>query len=211
VLRSVIFFDLDDTLYPSSCGLWNAIRDRIDKYIHLKLNIPESQISSLRQNLFQNYGTTLRGLQKEYAIETSEYLEFVHNVEVSAYISADATMIQAFKDLEFRKLIFTNADKAHARRILGELRIEPFIESIIDIGEIAPYCKPQMESFRIALRSAKAAPSECILVDDSIPNLLTAQHASILPVLISDGQPNSNGFYQIKSVTELPALLKSLQ
>ena len=36
----VLFFDLDDTLYPSSAALLEAIRVRIDTYMIEKMQLP---------------------------------------------------------------------------------------------------------------------------------------------------------------------------
>ena len=34
---TTLFFDLDDTLYPPSTGVWDAIGDRIDLYIQTRV------------------------------------------------------------------------------------------------------------------------------------------------------------------------------
>ena len=77
---TTIFFDLDDTLYPSSSGVWKLIKDRMNLYMHLRLEIPRDEIPSLREELFHQYGTTLRGLQATYHIDTKDYLSFVHDI-----------------------------------------------------------------------------------------------------------------------------------
>ncbi len=59
---STIFFDLDDTLYPSSSGLWKAIKERMNIYMRDMLHIPEDEVPALREQYYKMYGTTLRGL-----------------------------------------------------------------------------------------------------------------------------------------------------
>src|SRR6266545_4491981 len=61
---TTLFIDLDDTLYPSSTGLWHAIKERMNLFMRERLYIPEAEIPSLREQYFNTYGTTLRGLQE---------------------------------------------------------------------------------------------------------------------------------------------------
>jgi FMN phosphatase YigB (HAD superfamily) len=42
-----IFFDLDDTIYPNSTGLWQAIRMRIGLYMKERLKLSEEDIPGL--------------------------------------------------------------------------------------------------------------------------------------------------------------------
>ena len=46
---TTVFFDLDDTLYPSSTGLWAAIRERMNIYMRERLGIPEKDVPQLRE------------------------------------------------------------------------------------------------------------------------------------------------------------------
>ena len=42
-------FDIDDTLYPASCGLWFEVRDRIHQYMVEVVGVPEDQAASQRE------------------------------------------------------------------------------------------------------------------------------------------------------------------
>ncbi len=59
---SSVFFDLDDTLYPPSTGLWPAIKTRMNAFIRERLKIAEDEIPALRERYFQEYGTTAEDL-----------------------------------------------------------------------------------------------------------------------------------------------------
>jgi len=87
-----LFFDLDATLYPESNGLWLAIRRNIDRYMSEKLDIPKSQITSLREHYYVQYGTTLRGLQIHYGIDAKDYLNFVHALPLHKYLKPDPAL-----------------------------------------------------------------------------------------------------------------------
>ncbi|MCL5611614.1 MAG: pyrimidine 5'-nucleotidase, partial [Chloroflexi bacterium] len=71
---TTIFFDLDDTLYPASSGLWQTLKKRMSTYMHERMGIPESEIGRLREKYFREYGTTLRGLQANHKIDEQDFL-----------------------------------------------------------------------------------------------------------------------------------------
>ncbi len=150
---NTIFFDLDETLYPTSSGLWLEIRKRINSYLRDKMGFPSDQIEILRDKFFREYGTTLRGLQTHYQVDVEEYLAFVHDVPLEKYIHPDNGMRKVIEALPARKYIFTNADSAHANRVLNVLELQGVFNGILDVHTIAPYCKPMPESFELALQA----------------------------------------------------------
>jgi pyrimidine 5'-nucleotidase len=164
---TTIFFDLDDTLYPASNGLWDEIKRRMNLYMKERLGIPADRIPSLREKFFREYGTTLRGLQAHYPVDEREYLAYVHDLPLERYLRPDPIQRAVIRSLPQRKLIFTNADADHARRVLKVLELEDCFDQIIDVLAIAPYCKPQAESLALALKLAgESDPRHCALIDD---------------------------------------------
>jgi pyrimidine 5'-nucleotidase len=123
---TTIFFDLDDTLYPASSGLWTTLKQRMTHYMVERMKIPEADVPRLRESYFRTYGTTLRGLQANHVIDTEEYLAYVHDVRPGEYIRPDPIQQSVLAALPTRNLIFTNADANHARRVLRALQIEAF-------------------------------------------------------------------------------------
>ena len=83
---NTIFFDLDATLYPESIGLWQLIRERIDLFMQERLGLPLAQIPVMRHDYFTRYGTTLKGLQANYDVDPRDYLTFVHDLPLDAYL-----------------------------------------------------------------------------------------------------------------------------
>jgi pyrimidine 5'-nucleotidase len=173
---STLFLDLDDTLYPSDSGIWQAIRDRIGLYLIERLHIDQVEANALRMDLYHKYGTTLRGLKITREIDEFDYLNFVHDVPISKFLSAQPDLKFALDQIPLQKWIFTNADTNHAVRVLRALEIEDSIAGIIDVIKISPFCKPEVEAFHKALElSGNPDPCTCILVDDSLLNLETAK------------------------------------
>jgi len=133
VKTSLIFFDLDDTLYRRENGVWLAIRGRIEGYMHERLRIPKSKVAALRQAYLTTYGSSLRGLMENYQIDPDEYLLYVHDVDIEGLIRPNANLAKALAQLPQRKWVFTNASLEHARRVLAALGISQHFSGILDI------------------------------------------------------------------------------
>jgi putative hydrolase of the HAD superfamily len=206
-----LFIDLDDTIYPPSSGIWEMIRMRIDDYLLEKMDFSREKIPSIRQELFQQYGTTLRGLQQVYGVDEKDYLDYVHDIPIEDRIQPDITLHHFFSTLPCNRFIFTNADRNHALRILKAMDMEKDFTGIIDIHSIAPYCKPQVESFQIALQIAgNPNPGNCMIIDDTPRNLETAMQMGMHTVLCCDKNLVHSFDAQIPIITELPSIYQKL-
>lgn len=180
-----ILFDLDDTLYPSDSGIMDAIGARMVQYMVVKLGVPASKADEERERLFHLYGTTRRGLQAEYQIDEADFMDYVHDIPLDQYLSKNPSLLSKLAALPQRKIIFTNADSAHALRILTALGIQDFFAQIIDIRAIQPWCKPQKEAFIKALEIAEIRqPNQCVMIDDSLRNLIAAHALGVFTVQV---------------------------
>jgi pyrimidine 5'-nucleotidase len=208
VKYTTILFDLDDTLYPASTGLWQILKDRMHLYMRDRMSIPESEIRGLREKYFMQYGTTLRGLQTHHRIDTEDYLAYVHDVPVRDYLTPDPAQRSVIASLGTRNLVFTNADAPHAWRVLAALELDDLIEDVVDVNAMAPYCKPMPESFAIAMRAAGAAePSDCVMIDDLTRTTRAARAFGIFSVLYGGDGTRLNADASFSDWRELPALL----
>jgi putative hydrolase of the HAD superfamily len=208
---TTLFFDLDDTLYPSSNGLWSAIKERIMRYMVDRLDIPATQAPDLQRQYYQNYGTTLRGLQHHHQVNALDFLEYVHNVSLGAYLKPDEGLNALLEQLPQRKWIFTNADAAHAQRVLVELQIQPFFEGIVDVVSTGYACKPEDQAYHFALSAAgESEPGRCIFIDDSPRNLAPARRLGFWTVLVGSTRPDEAAHFSIQSLRDLPAVLPEL-
>jgi pyrimidine 5'-nucleotidase len=203
-----IFFDVDDTLYPPSTGIWEMIGERIDLFIQTSLKMPPEISIGLRNRLFTTYGTTLRGLVEEYGIDREEYLEFVHNVPVEKILQPDPRLREFLLRTRERKIIFTNADRKYATRVINSLGLEGCFSQLIDIIDIWPACKPQVEAFNKALAlSGESAPNNLILFDDTPANLVTAAALGFNTVLVGS-KPRLTGIHAvIRDIHDFPSVL----
>jgi putative hydrolase of the HAD superfamily len=181
---TTIFFDLDDTLYPPTAGLWGAIKERMNDYMRERLNIPAGQVSGLREKYYREFGTTTRGLQAYHNLDTRDFLAYVHDLPLKDYLTPNPTLRRVIASLPTRNLIFTNADSAHADRVLTVLGLRDLFTGIVDVNAIAPYCKPMPESFQIAMRAAcESDPSKCVMIDDLPNTTRAARKAGLFSIL----------------------------
>ncbi|PIN03045.1 Haloacid dehalogenase-like hydrolase [Handroanthus impetiginosus] len=137
-----LLFDLDDTLYPLSSGLATSVLKNIQDYMIEKLGIEESKIPDLCNLLYKNYGTTMAGLRAiGYDFDYDEYHSFVHGRLPYENLKPDPVLRSLLLSLPIRKVIFTNADKIHAIKVLRRLCLEDCFEGIICFETLNPFHK----------------------------------------------------------------------
>jgi putative hydrolase of the HAD superfamily len=205
---NTLLFDLDETLYPTSSGLWLAIRERINTFMHERMGFPPEQIEVLRDKYFREYGTTLRGLQANYHVDMEEYLAFVHNVPLGDYLHPDPVLRGVIEALPARKYIFTNADSAHANRVLDVLGLRGLFDGILDVHTFTPFCKPMPESFELALQAAGSPdPRTCALLDDQSRITRAARLLGLFTILVGNDLAGDDADAALVNWTDLPGLL----
>lgn len=207
---TTIFFDLDDTLYPSHAGLWHAIKERMNDYMRERLNIPEKDIQPLREKYYLQYGTTTRGLQEHHNIDTEDFLAYVHDLPLENYLTPNLIQRSVIASLPTRNLVFTNADIPHAQRVLTALNLLDLFPNIVDVNIVAPYCKPMPESFQIAMRIAgESDPSRCVMIDDLARTTRAAHEAGMFSILYHDEYITADADAHITDWSELASILES--
>ena len=208
---SVLYFDLDDTLYPNSNGLWDAIGRRMNDYLRERMGFPPNQISEIRQTYYETYGTTLRGLQINHAVDADDYLAYVHDLPIEEFISPDPGLRSLLVSLNQPKWIFTNADSNHAGRVLETLGVQECFEGIIDVRALGFLCKPELDAYQRAISLVNGfAPEQGVLFDDSPRNLEPAQRLGFTTVLVGTDQCPPGADYAANSLHELRQVFPNL-
>jgi len=206
MLRCALF-DLDNTLYPESSGLMAEIGNRMNLYMSERLGIPADKARELRRSFLVSHGTSLNGLRRCYEIDPDDFLSFVHDIPLERFISRDESLDRMLADLPLRKIIFTNSDARHARRVLTRLGIIRHFEAIIDIHFIEFCNKPDPRAYRIALDFAGVKPEECMLLEDYPVNIRPAKAMGMTTVLVGKGGKDSENAgisdYAIDNIVEL--------
>jgi putative hydrolase of the HAD superfamily len=208
VKYTTIFFDLDDTLYPASTGLWEAIKERMNLYMRDRMGFDPAEIPQIREKYYLQYGTTLRGLQANHDIDVQDFLAFVHDLPLSDYIQPNPALCETIASLGTHNLIFTNADAAHAQRVLKALGMNECFENIVDVNAVSPYCKPMPESFQIAMRMAgESEPSRCVMIDDLSRTTRAAREAGWFGILFGQEAPHPDADATLSDWRNLASIL----
>jgi len=209
---TTIFFDLDGTLYSDQTGLWEAIKARMSSYMADRLGLPWESIPELRSHFYRTYGTTLRGLQIHYQVDPDDYLAYVHDLQLENYLEKTPELRKMLESLPQVCWIFTNADVEHARRVLKILDVLDCFEGIIDVHAIEFACKPEPVAYQRALTLAgEPDPQRCLILDDSVENLLAARELGFTTVLVGwDGVHPQTNSYRIPNILALRESLPEL-
>ncbi len=182
------FFDLDNTLYPARYNLFTQVEQRMGVFIARRFGLSLPQARALQKTYFRDYGTTLRGLMIKDGLEPNAFLDYVHDVDVTA-IPRDERLSQALEALAGTKIVFTNATTAHARRVLERLGIAHHFGDVFDIfaAEFVP--KPMPEVYDALIRRYRIDPTTSLMVDDIARNLLPAAVRGMVTVWIRTSNP----------------------
>lgn len=205
-----LLFDLDETLYPRCTGLMEEIGRRIVLYLNERMGFSPQEAARLRKHFFIQYGTTLRGLQVEHHVDTDDYLRFVHDVPLEAYITPNPALGAALGRIPLTKVIFTNADERHARRVLARLGLAEHFPIILDIRATHFYNKPDPRAYEQVLGALQATGPECIMVEDSVRNLRPAKEQFGMTTILVDGQTEQGVDVVIGSLLELEGVVNAL-
>lgn len=175
-------FDLDDTLYPASCGLFKHVSVRITDRIALTLALSLDDARVVQRDYWQRYGTSLRGLIVNHAIDPEPFLAYVHDVPIEDLIRPDEALRALLMRLPGRRHIFTNSPSEYARRVLRALRVDDLFEHVFDIRHSEFHSKPDPHAYGCVLRALEAPAEHCLFIDDAPQNLVAARECGMTTV-----------------------------
>jgi putative hydrolase of the HAD superfamily len=166
-------FDLDNTLYPESCRLFDQVQRRMTDFICERLSVSAEAAAELRRTYFREHGTTLRGLMTVDNIDPHEFLAFVHDIDL-ACVPADPALATALSQLGGRKIVHTNGSTRHAQRLLDHLGLSDSFSGIVDIVAADFDPKPALAGYRLLLQRHAVAAQSALMIEDIARNLAPA-------------------------------------
>ena len=166
-------FDLDNTLYPTSCRLFDQIHARMTAFIAERFDLSLEAALARQKAYFRGHGTTLRGLMVVDRIDPNDFLAYVHEIDL-ACVPLDPVLVAALAALPGRKIVHTNGSTRHAERLLDHLGIAGAFCGIVDI-EMAGYePKPALAGYHELLRRHGVTPGTALMIEDIARNLVPA-------------------------------------
>jgi putative hydrolase of the HAD superfamily len=176
-------FDLDNTLYPASCRLFDQIDERMGAYVATLLNIELTEARRIQKSFFHEHGTTLRGLMDVHDIDPQSFLAFVHDIDHTP-IAADPVLAAALTALPGRRLVFTNGTVRHAECVLDRLGVKHLFADIFDIVHSGYVPKPSPEPYRAFIAKNGLTPRRAAMFEDIARNLETPHALGMTTVLV---------------------------
>ena len=166
-------FDLDNTLYPASCRLFDQIHARMTLFIADRLELTPEAAVTVQKTYFREHGTTLRGLMAVDRIDPDDFLAFVHEVDLSC-VPQDSALAAALAALPGRKIVHTNGSQRHAERLLDHLGIAASFYGIVDIAAAGYAPKPGLAGYHALLQRHRVDPTAALMAEDMARNLVPA-------------------------------------
>ncbi len=184
-------FDLDNTLYPASCGLFDLIDERMGAYIQRLLACDPVEARRVQKAHFHEHGTTLAGLMKHHGVDPHHFLTDVHDIALDRLVP-DARLASGLGRLPGRKLIFTNGDAPYARRVLDRLGIAGHFAELHDIHAAGLRPKPDAHGYRLLLDRFAIDPARAVMAEDMVQNLKPAKMLGLTTVWVDNGSERGN-------------------
>jgi putative hydrolase of the HAD superfamily len=179
-------FDLDNTLYPASCRLFAQVEVRIRDYVARYLGLDADAAHRLQKTYFREHGTTLRGMMSHHGMDPDPFLDYVHDIDLSA-VRSDPALDAALGRLEGRKIVFTNGSSAHAARVLERVGVARHFAAIFDIADAGYVPKPEPRVYDALVRRHGIAPRASAMVEDIARNLVPAAGIGMTTIWVRGG------------------------
>jgi putative hydrolase of the HAD superfamily len=200
----VWIFDLDNTLYPGECNLFAQVDHRMGEFIADLLGVPYVYARHLQKSYYRRFGTTLTGLMRIHHVDPKAFLEYVHDIDLSAVVP-HPELADAISRLPGRRLIFTNGSRRHAERVAEKVGILHLFEDICDIEACQYVPKPDPQAFDRLICAHGIEPKTAAMFEDMPPNLEAAHVLGMTTVLVHSSYVDHPAQRRYTRAIDLPA------
>lgn len=208
----VWIFDLDNTLHNASAHVFPHVNRSMTAYLQTHLQLDEAAANALRAEYWRRYGATLTGLMKHHDTDPEHFLWHTHQFpQLRQMVVRQPRLRHVLQGLPGRKVVFSNAPEQYAQAVLKLLRVDDLFEDVFAIEHSRYKPKPQRAGFRYLLRKYHVHGAQCVMVEDSAENLLTAKRLGMRTVWVSTA-PHTPPHVDVKirAVLDLPRVLAKL-
>ncbi len=181
----VWLFDLDNTLYDASSGVFPQIDRNMRRFLMAEFDLAEDAAHTYQKQLYSDYGTTLAGLMTRHNMDPQRFLDHVHDIDLGA-LGQDGHLAAALDRLPGRKAIFTNGSRAHAENVAGRLGILGHFDAVFDIVSSGYRPKPDPHGYHEVLKHYGAPGESTAMFEDMKRNLKPAALLGMTTVWIAN-------------------------
>jgi len=183
----VWLFDLDNTLHDAGAWVFAQMNDTMRNYVVDTLGVTPAQADALREKYWRRYGSTMLGLVRHHDVSPAHFLHETHRFPgLEQRVTGHRHDLAAIARLRGRRIVLTNAPRAYAMRVLGALGIVHLFEQVLSIEDMRMFGdwrpKPDRRMLRRVAVRLGVPPSRCVLVEDSLDNVLAARRVGMQPV-----------------------------
>ncbi len=176
-------FDLDNTLYPLETGLGTHISARITDYVQGLTGLPRAEAAALQKRYLDEHGLTLRGLMLHHDVDPDAYHAMFADLSLEA-LARDEALIAQIRRLPGRRLVFTNADEVHSRRVLERIGLGDLFGDVFHIASADFEPKPSQGAFDRLIAAHRIEPAATAFFEDRAMNLEPAARLGMTTVLV---------------------------
>ncbi|KAF4126777.1 pyrimidine and pyridine-specific 5'-nucleotidase [Geosmithia morbida] len=212
--KPVLFFDIDNCLYPRSTKVFNRMADLIDEYFAAHIDLPKEEAGRLHKEYFANYGLAIEGLVRHHGVDPLHYNAKVDDaLPLESIIKPNPELRKMLEDIDRSKVtvwLLTNAYVTHGKRVVRLLGIDDQFQGLTycDYSNVPFVCKPHPDMYKKAMKEAGVERFEdCYFVDDSYQNCVQAKELGWNTVhLVEEELPvpeKPASQYQIRNILEI--------
>jgi putative hydrolase of the HAD superfamily len=199
-------FDLDNTLHDATPHIFPHINRSMRVYIERHLGVDAEEAHRIRQDYWARYGATLLGMMRHHGTDPRHFLRETHQFpDLQRMLVFEKPLRHALRRLPGRRIVFSNAPRHYAQAVLRLTGLERCFDALYAVENVNFRPKPQAAGFRALLQAERLDPKQCIMVEDSVGNLVTAKKLGMRTVLVSANSRRSPCVdVTIRSVLDLP-------
>ena len=206
-------FDLDNTLYSGQTKVFSEVDKKMSSFISEKFNVNLIEAKKIQKEYFYEYGTTLSGLMKKKSVNPNEFLEFVHDIDIS-WLPKDKLLKEELIKIKEKKYIFSNGSHAHIKNVTNQLGINGLFDGAFDItdGDFVP--KPHLKPYKKLIEKFKIDPKQSILIEDIAHNLEQAKNLGMKTCWLENDETfakkDADKSYIDYKINNLPSFLQKI-
>jgi len=206
-------FDLDNTLYSGQTKVFSEVDKKMSSFISKKFNVGLIKAREIQKEYFYEYGTTLSGLMNHDKIDPHEFLEFVHDIDIS-WLPKDELLRKELIKIKEKKYIFTNGSHAHVENVTKQLGIDDLFDGAFDIVDANFIPKPKIEPYKKIVEKFDLDPTKSILIEDIAHNLEQAKNLGMKTCWLENDEifakKDADKLYIDYKIKNLPSFLQEI-
>ena len=206
-------FDLDNVCYAGQTKVFSEVDKKMSSFISKKLNVDLIEAKKIQKKYFYESGTTLSGLMKHNGINPHEFLDFVHDIDIS-WLPKDLKLKEELIKLKEKKYIFSNGSHAHIENITKQLGINDLFDDTHDIVDSEFIPKPHINAYKKMIKKFNIDPKKSIFIEDIAHNLEAAKNLGMKTCWLENDEAfarkDANKSYIDYKIKSLPSFLQEI-